>query len=65
MIFCEVNFQCFDHSDDLFLAHLLSAAERIFVRTVVEQCVMHQVFVADEQSRALRATHSLATAEGD
>ena len=63
MIFLQVALQGFDHADDFFLADFLATAQRIFVRTVVEQRVSDQIFSADQQTRALRAANGFASAE--
>src|SRR3989442_3213629 len=65
VIFAEEKFQRLDHSDNFFFADFLTAAERVLVRAVVEQGICDQIFVADEQSSALRAANRFTSTESD
>src|SRR6266700_2013131 len=65
MILFQVGFQSLDHPDDFLFTHFLAAAESVFVRAVVEQCVGDEIFFPDEQTCTLRPTDRFSTAESD
>ena len=65
MVLFQIGFQGLDHSDDFFLAHFLAAAESVFVRAVVEQCVGDQIFFADKKTGALGPANRFSTTESD
>src|ERR1700737_4122219 len=65
VVFVQIAFERFYHSDDFFLAHFLTAAQSVFVRTVVEQGVGYEVFFANKHARALRTANGFATTEAN
>ena len=65
MVFFQVQFERLHHPDNFFLANFLAAANRVLVRTVVQQCIPDQILAPDQQSGTLRTAHSFAPAERD
>ena len=63
MVFIEEELERLNHSHDFFLAHLLTAAQSVLVRTVVEQRMGHQFFTSNQHAGALRSTDRLPAAE--
>ena len=58
VIFLEVALQRLDHANNFLFPDLLAAAERVFVRAVVQECVADQVFASNQQAGALRAANA-------
>ena len=44
VVFVQIALEGFDHADDFFLAHFLTAAESVFVGAVVKQGVGDEIF---------------------
>src|SRR5207237_9412294 len=55
----------FAHAQYFILADVQRAAERVFMRAVVEQRVSDEFLCPDQKARALWATNRFASAESD
>jgi hypothetical protein len=49
---------------DLFFSHLCDTSDTVGVRRAIDGGGLYQVFPSQKKSRALRAAHALAAAEG-
>src|SRR5882724_13299106 len=63
VVFVEIKLERLDHPDDLFLADFLAAAERVFVRAVIQQGAGDHVRASDQQAGTLRASNGFRSEE--
>ena len=55
VIFLQIEFKRLDHPDNFFFADFLAAAQRVFMRAVVEECISDQVLAPDQQCPRIAA----------